>query len=108
MIFHIAANKLFEVFTQLFEKKSIKFTLNCYGQNLTNGTNKSRNIKIFKSFKNDNIDKIYSKYDAFIFTSLTESFGCHLVEAARSGLPICSSIFIIKSIIKDLILLKEK
>ena len=73
-------NKLFEVF-RIFEKKSIKIFLNCYGDNLTNTQIKSSNIKIFKSFKNDNIDKIYSKYDAFIFPSLTESFGLPLVEA---------------------------
>ena len=75
--------------------------------NLTNEQIKSRNIKIFKSFKNDNIDKIYSKYDAFIFPSLTESFGLPLVEAARSGLPICSSdIKVFKELLnkKDLIL----
>ena len=99
-------NKLFEIF-RIFEKKSIKIFLNCYGDNLTNTQIKSSNIKIFKSFKNDNIDKIYSKYDAFIFPSLTESFGLPLVEAARSGLPICSSdIEVFKELLnkKDLIL----
>ena len=110
MISYKNQNKLFEVF-KLFERKSIKFTLNCYGQNLTNEQIKSRNIKIFKSFKNDNIDKIYSKYDAFIFPSLTESFGLPLVEAARSGLPICSSdIEVFKELLnkKDLILFDQE
>lgn len=83
-------NKLFEIFA-LFKKKSIKINLNCYGDNLKNKKFKSNNIKIFKNFKNDDIDNIYSKYDAFIFPSLTESFGLPLIEAARSGLPICSS-----------------
>ena len=103
-------NKLFEIF-RLFEKKSIKISLNCYGDNLANKQIKSSNIKIFKSFKNNNIDKIYSKYDAFIFPSLTESFGLPLVEAARSGLPICSSdIEVFKELLnkKDLVLFNPR
>jgi glycosyltransferase involved in cell wall biosynthesis len=83
-------NSLFKVF-ELFKQKSIKINLDCYGDNLINKKNKCSNIKIFKSFKKKNIDKIYSKYDAFIFPSLTESFGLPLIEAARAGLPICSS-----------------
>lgn len=101
---------LFEVF-KLLKKKSIKINLNCYGDNLINKQNKSSNIKIYKSFKNTNIDKIYSKYDAFVFPSSIESFGLPLIEAARAGLPICSSnIEIFKELLnkKNLILFNPK
>ena len=101
---------LFDIF-KLFEKESIKLNLDCYGENLSKLKFKSNNIRIHKSFKRKNINNIYSKYDAFIFPSLTESFGLPLLEAARSGLPICASnIEIFKELLnkKNLILFNPK
>ena len=101
---------LFDVF-RLFEKEAIKLNLNCYGENLSRLKFKSNNIKIRKKFESKNINNIYSKYDAFIFPSLTESFGLPLLEAAKSGLPICASnIEIFKELLnrKNLILFNPK
>lgn len=101
---------LFDVF-RLFEKESIKLNLDCYGDNLPRLKFKSNNIKIHKSFESKNINNIYRKYDAFIFPSLIESFGLPLLEAAKSGLPICASnIEIFKELLnkKNLILFNPK
>lgn len=46
---------------------------------------------IFTGMINENVEKYYSAFDLFLFTSKHESFGLVLIEAQISGLPVVSS-----------------
>ena len=46
---------------------------------------------IFTGMINKNVEKYYSAFDLFLFTSKHESFGLVLIEAQISGLPVVSS-----------------
>ena len=60
---------------------------------------KKLKIKLKKISKQKNILKIYKNYDAIIFTSLCESFGLPLLEAASKKVPIlCSNLRVFKEI----------
>ena len=76
---------------QNINRKKIIVELDCYGQNNINLRSPIKEITIFKLLPNKEINKLYYKYDAFIFPSFAESFGLPLVEASRSGLLICCS-----------------
>ena len=101
---------LFQVFNKLI-KQGFKISLHCYGDNQINLSSDNNFIKIIKSINQKKINKIYQKYDSFIFPSSVESFGLPLLEASRAGLPICcSGLSVFKEIIdkKNLITFNEK
>lgn len=92
-------------------RKGYKIKLDCFGHNHIDLFLKNKYIKISKSINQEKINKIYHKYDAFIFPSLVESFGLPILEAARSGLPICcSNLNVFKEILnkKNLIIFNAK
>ncbi len=59
-------------------------------------------IKVIKNIPQNEIFKIYSKFDALIFPTLCESFGLPLLEAASCKVPIlCSDLKVFKEIYGD-------
>ena len=92
-------------------KNRIQVTLDCYGQDLDDNLvkfkkfiklNNIKGIKLKKSVDQNNLFKIYRKYDCHIFPSYCESFGLPLLESARAGLLIlCSNLGVFHEILKD-------